>query len=231
VQQSLVADLTAAAPGRVVSGDVASADLAAAVAAGREASARYVVFGTFAVNGPQARIVGQIVDVETGQPLAAPKATAEGGSGFDLEDEFSSQVARHLGLGAGRAAVAGAEPGPIVQTAPAGDVAPARGQIIIKPGKPRPATTQPEAPARPPPSPSAMLRRSAAREFPAVHCGPIIYAPPGDYCGPRAGSFIMHRGYSFPYGVTVYGSSGCGPYGGYGYGCGATFSPCGPGRW
>src|SRR4051794_12000889 len=55
VQQSLVADLTAAAPARVGTADMPAADAAAASALAKQAGARYVVFGAVTSAGAELR--------------------------------------------------------------------------------------------------------------------------------------------------------------------------------
>src|SRR3954451_8836951 len=67
VQQSLVADLTAAAPARVGAADAPASDAAAAVAVAKQAGVRYVVFGAVTAAGSDLRYTGQIVDTTTGQ--------------------------------------------------------------------------------------------------------------------------------------------------------------------
>ena len=98
IQQSLVADLTAIAPGQVLSSESAASDNAAAIEAGRKAGARYVVRGNFATAGKDTRITGQVFDVETGKPVTAIKATGPSTNVFWLEDDLAAQIRRRLAL-------------------------------------------------------------------------------------------------------------------------------------
>lgn len=98
IQQTLVADLTQAAPARVISLDQLPANLNAAIAMGREQGARYVVVGGFAVAGSELRITGQTVDVETGQPMGGLKVTGDPGQIFRLEDALTAQVKQQLNI-------------------------------------------------------------------------------------------------------------------------------------
>ena len=98
IQQSLVADLTAIAPGQVLSSESAANDNAAAIDAGRKAGARYVVRGDFATAGRDTRITGQVFEVETGKPVTAIKATGPSTNVFWLEDDLAAQIRRRLAL-------------------------------------------------------------------------------------------------------------------------------------
>jgi TolB-like protein len=92
VQQSLIADLTAAAPDRVISSDKTAPTLDAALAIGRDAGARFIVAGGFVSAGSDLRITGQVLDVATGQPVVALKATGERGQIFHMEDALAEQI-------------------------------------------------------------------------------------------------------------------------------------------
>jgi TolB-like protein len=92
VQQSLVADLTAAAPDRVISTDKAAPTAEAALAIARDLGARYLVAGGFVSAGADLRITGQVFDVTTGQPVVALKATGERGQIFHMEDALAEQI-------------------------------------------------------------------------------------------------------------------------------------------
>ena len=99
VQQSLLADLTAVAPGQAVSADAQAPDEAGALEAGRKAGAAYVVYGTFATSNHELRLTGQLVDVSTGKSIAGLKATGPAEDVFRLEDQIARQVRQRLGLG------------------------------------------------------------------------------------------------------------------------------------
>jgi len=100
IQQSLLADLTIAAPGRLLSGDGEAVDTAAAVAAGKKSQADFVVIGSFTTidleTGKQLRIAGQLVDVEHQSALAGFKATGMYADIFQLEDQVGRQIRRRL---------------------------------------------------------------------------------------------------------------------------------------
>ena len=195
LQQTLLADLRTAAPGRVMSGEAATADVAGAVAAGRQASARYVVTGTFAVNPPDVRVTAQVVDVQTGQAVHTYRVTGSARDAFQLEDDLASKLREGLGLGRAGGAARDEEP---AAKAPAGH------RIILVVG-PKPPDTQPEEPL-PPPSREEPMRRRAERNqslYAYRPPGPIIYYPSRDACH-SAGSFIMRGGIPVEYGVKVY---------------------------
>jgi TolB-like protein len=99
IQQSLLADLTLAAPSRVASADVEAKDAAAAIDAGRKAGARYVVFGSFATADHDLRLTGQVLDVSSGQPVAPLKATGDVHDVFHLEDQIAAEIRQPLALG------------------------------------------------------------------------------------------------------------------------------------
>lgn len=98
IQQSLVADLLAAAPGRVLSSETPAADDAAALDVGRKLGAQYVVRGDFASVGGDVRITGQVLDVTSGKPVTAIKATGPSSNVFAMEDDLTAQVRRRLSL-------------------------------------------------------------------------------------------------------------------------------------
>jgi TolB-like protein len=98
IQQSLAADLLAAAPGRVLSSDAAILDDAAAIHAARQLGAEYVIRGNFASVGGDVRITGQVLDADTGKPLTAIKATGPSSNVFAMEDELAAQIRRRLSL-------------------------------------------------------------------------------------------------------------------------------------
>ena len=100
IQQSLLADLTTAAPGRLMSEDAEVKDAAAAVDAGRRAGAAYVVQGSFttipAEGGTQMRLLGQVIAVDGGRPVTAFKATGLYNDIFRLEDQVANQIRTRL---------------------------------------------------------------------------------------------------------------------------------------
>jgi len=71
-------------------------DATAALRAGHDAGAHYVVFGAAQSSGTQVRVTGQVLDVSTGQSLANLKATAPADDLFPLEDALAVQVVRAL---------------------------------------------------------------------------------------------------------------------------------------
>ena len=100
IQQSVLADLTAAAPGRVVSADTEVTDMTAAAEIGKHANAAYVVHGSFttlATSGGQGmRIMGEVVDSGSGRAVASFKATGMYSEIFRLEDQVASQIRQHM---------------------------------------------------------------------------------------------------------------------------------------
>jgi TolB-like protein len=92
VQQSLVADLTAAAPDRILSTDKTAPTAEDALKIARDLGARFLVAGGFFSSGNELRITGQVLDVETGQPLVGLKVTGESGQVFHMEDALANQV-------------------------------------------------------------------------------------------------------------------------------------------
>lgn len=98
IQQSLAADLLVSAPGRVVSSETPAADDAAALDAARKVGAQYVIRGDFASVGGDVRITGQVLDVTTGKPVTAIKATGPSSNVFAMEDDLTAQIRRRLSL-------------------------------------------------------------------------------------------------------------------------------------
>lgn len=101
IQQSLLADLTAVAPGRVSAADIDARDVNAALDAGRKNGARYVVFGNFTTVDHDLRLTGQVLDVSTGKPVAPLKATGDVHDVFRLEDQVAAEIRQPLALGPG----------------------------------------------------------------------------------------------------------------------------------
>lgn len=96
VQQSLVADITAMAPDRVVTSDQFAVTVESAITMGRQAGARYVVAGGFVTMGHDLRITGQILDVESGKPVGALKVTGDPAQVFRMEDGLAMQLKSRL---------------------------------------------------------------------------------------------------------------------------------------
>ncbi len=92
VQESMVADLIATVPDRVVSSDQTAASLDAAIALGKQRGARYVVAGGFVTANQELRITGQIIDVDSGKPVGAIKVTGAPSQIFRMEDGLAMQV-------------------------------------------------------------------------------------------------------------------------------------------
>lgn len=236
VQQSLVADLTAAAPARVGAADTPASDAAAASAVAKQAGARYVVFGAVTSAGSELRYTGQLVDTTTGQSVAGLKATGPAIDAFRLEDALATQLKRQLALGKSdelsRPASDPTHPAPdgprdtsvaVADTRPIEP--PAWGQIIIVPGHPRSAARPASDPSDDPrndvngqPLLPAMPFALPLRSLDAadVYGGPIIYYPPcysscytGGYYSGCYGSGFGAYGYGLGY------SHGYGGFGGY----------------
>src|SRR5579859_3935397 len=100
IQQSVLADLTAAAPGRITSADNEVTDMSAAAAIGRQAGAKFVVHGSFTTLSTSAgqilRIMGEVVDASSARPVAGFKATGLYSEIFRLEDQVVSQIRMHM---------------------------------------------------------------------------------------------------------------------------------------
>jgi len=100
IQQSVLADLTTAAPGRLMSSDVEVTDMSAAAEIGRHAGANYVVHGSFTTlttsAGQGLRIMGEVIDSANGRPVAAFKATGLYSEIFRLEDQVAAQIRQHM---------------------------------------------------------------------------------------------------------------------------------------
>jgi TolB-like protein len=98
IQQDLVADLTQVSRARVIAPASAppAADEQSALAAARDAGAGFVIYGQSQASGNQMRVTGQLLEVPTGKPLAALKATAPVEDLFPLEDSLAAQAAHAL---------------------------------------------------------------------------------------------------------------------------------------
>jgi TolB-like protein len=96
IQQSVAADLILSSPDRVIGTDEAATTIDQAVAIGRRMGARYVVMGSFISSDPDLRITGQVIDVETAQPISGLKVTGNPGQIFHMEDGLAMQVKSRL---------------------------------------------------------------------------------------------------------------------------------------
>lgn len=96
IQQSLLADLTITAPGRLIGSEAEVGDAAGAADVGRKVGASYVIHGSFTElptsAGEGLRIMGEVVDSNTARPVAAFKATGLSSEIFRLEDQVASQI-------------------------------------------------------------------------------------------------------------------------------------------
>ena len=97
IQQDILVDLTQMTRAHVLAPSSAPAlDADAALRAGRDAGADYVVFGLAQSSATQLRVTGQVLEVANGKNLAYLKATAPADDLFPLEDALAVQVARAL---------------------------------------------------------------------------------------------------------------------------------------
>jgi TolB-like protein len=94
IQQDLLADLTQGTAARILAPAnlPAAADPAAALQSARSQVATWVVFGQVQVSGAEVRITGQVLDVTSGKPLGALKATGPTAALFHLEDATAGEV-------------------------------------------------------------------------------------------------------------------------------------------
>ena len=114
IQQTLVSDLIAIAPGRVISVDQPASTVEAALALGRQHDARYVIAGGFVTSDRSLRATGQILDTLSGQAITGLKATGDTGQIFRMEDTLSNQVKEQLFPNARSAATADLPSQPMV---------------------------------------------------------------------------------------------------------------------
>lgn len=96
VQESLVADLTVAAPTRVESSNEVAATADDAIALGRKHGAKFVVAGGFVTAERELRITGQLFDVELGKAIGSLKVTGEPSQIFRMEDGLALQAKAQL---------------------------------------------------------------------------------------------------------------------------------------
>lgn len=94
VQQDLLTDLTQGTTAQVIApaGISPAADVDEALKAGRDKNASIVVYGQAQTTGKEVRLSGQVIDVATGKPIAALKATGPTDDLFHLEDALAGQV-------------------------------------------------------------------------------------------------------------------------------------------
>jgi TolB-like protein len=97
IQQSILSDLMTSGPMPVSTAPSPAADPADA---GRRAGARYVIDSLIHLNPAEGetaiRVTGQVISTETGQPIAAVKATGTLDNLFALEDDLGAQFRRRL---------------------------------------------------------------------------------------------------------------------------------------
>jgi TolB-like protein len=129
IQQSLLTDLVMGGPIRVSSSSTGVTEPNAAIDVGKNAGARYVVYGQVHVNdrgdgaGSAVRITAQVLDTSSGRPVGVLKSTGSIDDLFPVEDELAEQARRQLtrlqyaaGLEADRGAAAGGgEPRPTIE--------------------------------------------------------------------------------------------------------------------
>src|SRR6185312_5250755 len=98
IQQDLVADLTESTVAQVIAPVSAPqvTDPQAALQAGRQAGATFVLFGQAHTSGELMRVTGELLDVSSGRPLAGLKATAPADDLFPLEDSLAAQALQAL---------------------------------------------------------------------------------------------------------------------------------------
>ena len=98
VQQDLLTDLTQGTTAQVIApaGISPAADADEALKAARDKNASIVVYGQAQNTGKEVRLSGQVLDVATGKPITALKATGPTDDLFHLEDALAGQVFRAL---------------------------------------------------------------------------------------------------------------------------------------
>jgi TolB-like protein len=130
-QQSLATDLSAAGTMQVATRKTPADDTDAALAAARDAGARYVVFGHIQQVGQDVRVNGQMLDAKTGRAVVALKVTGPTSNFFAMQDALGRQAVAAVGGGSAREAAttsspaapiapAAAAPSYAAPTAPAG---------------------------------------------------------------------------------------------------------------
>lgn len=185
IQQSLMADLTMSAPGRVVSLDQEAADTPAAIAAGRRADAALVVHGSFTTLNTNAgqglRIMGEVIDVNSERPVGAFKATGLASEVFRLEDMIGTQIRQRL-----------ASSGAITQP-----------MIIVPPSESQPQSNYANNAVQPP------------NEYYQAYGTPQVYEPPSTsynyyYSSPAYPAYGWDVGIGWPWwgGAVIIGGDG-----------------------
>ncbi|HWE04704.1 MAG TPA: hypothetical protein VG326_20020 [Tepidisphaeraceae bacterium] len=96
IQQSMVADLMAFAPDRVITADQFAVSVEAAIDLGREHGARYVIAGGYLSTEHELRVTGQLLDAQTGKAVTGLKVTGDLSQVFHMEDGLAMQVRARL---------------------------------------------------------------------------------------------------------------------------------------
>jgi len=96
LQQNLLAELNRVNSVQPVTAEKPIAAMDAAIKAGQDASADYVVFGSYQAVDGDLRLTGQVVDVSKKQTVVGLKTTGSLRDLFGLEDVIASQVKRAL---------------------------------------------------------------------------------------------------------------------------------------
>jgi TolB-like protein len=194
IQQSILADLTAAAPGRLLSADVVSPDMHAAADLGRKAGANFVVQGSFitlpTAAGEGLRIMGEVVEVEGGHAVTSFKATGLYSEIFRLEDQVANQIRLRMS---------------------------ATG-VLSSPLPPAPALN----PALPP-SPEAQAPLPQVNEYYQAYATPQSYGDPQAYYNYYYANPYTAGGYGYGYGTGL-GFGGSFLFSGAYYAHGSNFS-------
>ena len=81
-----------AMPDAAVATPVAGSDSADALAAGKNAGAEMVVFGSYQIVGDQIRVTGQMTDVSTGSVVSSLQTTGTVTGIFRVEDKLALQM-------------------------------------------------------------------------------------------------------------------------------------------
>jgi len=101
VQQSISADLsrpTTGQPLQALTDGTAADTTAEAIELGKNANARFVVFGSYQVIDPNLKITGQVIEVSTGRVIGGLKSTGSVRELFDMQDRLAFQARWALGM-------------------------------------------------------------------------------------------------------------------------------------
>lgn len=104
IRQGMLADLMPFAPGRFEPLNQKADDDKAAIDAARKAGAAYVVTGTVVTVGPTVRFDGRVLDVESGNAVAALKATGPADNLYPVQTALADELGQALGLAMPKAA-------------------------------------------------------------------------------------------------------------------------------